>query len=106
MTREQRLKIFQRDNYTCKKCGKLGTPDSLQVAHKIRKGVGTLNYICKYLRCTKIADKFIKEKIINHDWNLETACCLECNASFNIFFNKVECNKLLEKILKDLKINT
>jgi hypothetical protein len=98
-------KIFERDNYTCQRCG-CTDHSKLSIAHRIKQGEGTLNYIKKTLTRRNIffADKVIIEKIINSPLNVVTACQQGCNDFYNIFNKPVERDKLLDDILKDIMI--
>jgi hypothetical protein len=100
-----KLEIFTRDNFTCQKCGKMLPCDRLQVAHRIKQGKGSIKYIQNYIYDKyqiNRTNKFVENRIINNLLNVATTCSLSCNSSFNIFFNPVECNKLLDQILKEV----
>lgn len=99
-----RFEIFQRDGFTCQCCGYFGNMSNLSVAHRIKQGKGTLNFIKKFLAKNNIYynNSFITDNMINHEKNVVVACRGACNDSFNIFFNPVERDKLLMEILGDL----
>ena len=104
MSYEQiRRKVFIRDFFTCQRCGKTG---GIHIAHRIKQGIGSEKYIQDYM-FNKYNDykplSFIREFIINHPLNMVTVCSLKCNDSFNIFFNEVERDELLNKIINTLK---
>lgn len=105
MNYEDRMRIFVRDFFTCQCCGKPKRIDKLQIAHRIKQGSGTEKCIKNFLEVYyPEKDNTLKviRAIINHPDNLVTACCLECNDSFNIFFNEVERDKLLHSIIQRL----
>jgi len=97
-----RRKVFIRDFYTCQKCGKSPGIAGLQVAHRIKNGSGTIAWLKGIL--PKASEKWLQDNVINNPLNLATACCLECNDSFNIFFDEIESKKLLKKILLSIDV--
>ena len=105
------MKVIIRDFYTCQRCGKSPGINGLQIAHRIKSGSGTMEYVKNYLfycgdRWTKpLTDKEITNKIIDHPLNLVTTCSLAHNDSYNIFNNPIERDKLLEEILSDLLVD-
>lgn len=108
MTEEDRLRIFSRDGYKCQECGATPGISGLQIAHRIRKGKGSIQWISNELILKNIygaSDKFIRDYIINHPDNLVTTCSLKCNGKQNIFFNPVKRDKLLNQIIKKVLKN-
>ena len=101
-----RYGIFARDFFTCQRCGSAPGIKGLQIAHRIKQGVGTEKYIKQYTDRMgyNFTKTYIVKKIINHPYNLVTTCSLKCNDSFNIFNKTVEMNILIDKILKQLDI--
>ena len=91
MNEIDRYRIFIRDMFTCKRCNKRfhGWQGKLQIAHRIKQGEGSINWIRGELRKRGIdkSDKWIEDKIIDHPDNVVTVCSLTCNDSFNIFYN-------------------
>lgn len=79
--KEQYRLRYSLDDYVCQSCGK---PAS-QISHRIAK--------------TKVNYKKYGKDIIDHNINLVSACCLECNDSFNIGNNPWKSNKLREFIM-------
>lgn len=96
-----REEILRRDNWSCQRCGCTDL-SKLSIAHRIRQGSGSIKTIKKLW--PKLTKKYIEDEIINHEFNVTIACNVACNDSFNIFFNKVERNKLLAQILTNLEI--
>lgn len=96
------LSILERDNFTCQECGKkFQATGSVQLAHRIKKGKGSENYVLKFYYQNfgqSISLKMARE-ILNHPDNLVSVCSLKCNDRQNIFFNPVERDKLLLKII-------
>lgn len=108
MNEIDRYRIFIRDMFTCQKCGKRfsGWQGNLQIAHRIKQGEGTLDWIegeIERRSCTR-SRKWIQDNIIDHPYNTVTACSLACNDSFNLFYNRIEADKLLDKILNNVLI--
>ena len=108
MNEIDRYRIFIRDMFTCQNCGKRfsGWQGKLQIAHRIKQGEGTLDWIEGELEkrsCTR-SRKWIQDNIIDHPDNTVTACSLACNDSFNLFYNRIEADKLLDKILNNVLI--
>jgi len=87
-----RRAIFKRDRWTCQNCRKsvyaCGTP---QLAHRIAD--------------TKLNRKKYGNEIIDHLLNRWATCCLYCNGKMNIGFNRVESEKLADKILAQMEID-
>jgi 5-methylcytosine-specific restriction endonuclease McrA len=82
---ENRMELFDRDNWTCQICGEpillYGTP---QAAHKIKQAK---HFIQKYGR-----------DIIHHPENIKSVCSLECNAKVDLGNNWAEIAELAERI--------
>ena len=101
MNREE---IFCRDFYTCRVCGKPARYyNSAQIAHCIKQGKGSEDYIMSFIWNEYQKDrsrKWIRDNIINHPDNLKLTCSLKCNDRCNIFNNPVEREKLLKSIIK------
>lgn len=93
--------VIIRDFFTCQTCGVIAIHP--QIAHKIKQGDGTINYLKYWLakRNLEWTVKQIKE-IVNHPLNVCTVCSGKCNDAQNIFFNDVKREDLLTKIFNDL----
>lgn len=97
---ERRLEIFDRDGYTCQGCGYQFQQSELQLAHQINKGKTAHKYIERYLREHGYNhDKKDVLFILHHDFNLVTSCA-DCNDSFNIFYDVMATNRLINMIIK------
>ena len=81
--KEQYKIRYSLDDYMCQRCC---NPAS-QISHRIAK--------------TKVNYKKYGKDIIDHNINLVSACCLECNDSFNIGNNPGKCNLLIEFITRN-----
>ena len=83
---EQRERIFARDNWKCRICGKSiyinGTP---QLGHRIGQGIQQRK---KY-----------GDAIIYHSLNMWSVCSLECNAKADITRKTEERETLIDEIL-------
>lgn len=101
MTPDQRQEIFARDGYICKICGRHIYNLHPQIAHRIKQGKQTINFLKKHKN--GLTDKQCIS-IINHELNLVTTCSLKCNDKCNIFYNPVERDDLLNKIMKELSL--
>ena len=101
MTRQE---IFCRDFYTCRVCSKPARYyNSAQIAHCIKQGKGSEDYIMSFIQSEfnkDVSRKWIRDNIINHPDNLKLTCSLKCNDRCNIFNNPVEREKLLKSIIK------
>lgn len=97
MNRETRMKVIIRDMYTCQRCGKQPSINGLQVAHRIHDGEQSLDGLQD--RFPDKSRKWIKDNIIDHPLNLVTTCSLDCNSSFNIWFNDEAVDRLLTAIV-------
>ena len=88
---ENRLAIFQRDNWRCTVCGEhiLQTDKHPQLAHLIPK--------------TKPNIKKYSGEVIHHKYNLKTVCSLKCNSAVNIGHKPILINSLVKRIQNDLK---
>jgi len=109
LNQDEYYSILVRDNFTCKQCGKTPGISGLQIAHRIKNGVGTENYIQNYYHLKHgfnfaLSMKTIKA-IINHPDNLVTVCSLRCNDKQNIFYNPVERDELLLQIIDKVVFN-
>jgi len=97
--------IFARDQYICQCCGKhVSTFNTPQIAHKIKSGKGSENHIASYIWEKYNKDrskKWVKDYIIDNEMNLVSTCSLKCNDSFNIFFNPVERDALIDRIIEE-----
>ena len=102
MKKETRDYVLSRDGYICQQCRILCSPYQLQIAHRIKKGKGTLNHIKKNFVVDNMTDNDIKDKIIDNPMNLVTTCSLRCNDSMNIFYKPVERDSLIKKIIESL----
>lgn len=100
MKSEVRKKVLIRDFYTCKRCGRTPGINGLQIAHRLRDGSGTIKWLKGIL--PDKPDRWLQDNIIDHPMNLVTTCCLECNDSFNIFFDEKASKKLLREILVNI----
>lgn len=96
LTKEE---ILVRDGYMCKKCGKTGY---LELAHRAKKGKGTMKYIYNFIRDNY--NVYLKKKdilkIVHDSDNLITSCP-SCNSSFNLYFKPVMRDALIRKIYED-----
>lgn len=100
-----RKQIIIRDFFTCQTCGK--PANYPQIAHKIKQGKGSEEYIIKYIRENYGDDKtrtWIKKNVINSHKNVVTTCSLECNDAQNIFFNNEKRDSLIDEIYMDILI--
>ena len=93
--------VFARDFYVCQKCG---NNENLGIAHRIKQGHGTINYIKKFVmkKYNLTLKKYQILEIINDPLNLVVACNGACNDSFNIFNKPVQRDELIIKILYKL----
>lgn len=100
---ELKRRIMCRDLGKCRFAGCLNK--KLEMAHRIADTESNKKYIQKYLidRDINISLKEVRDKIIDHPFNVVIACDKH-NAYFNIGFNRVETNSLIDIILDDLKI--
>lgn len=104
---ESMEKVYDRYNNTCQKCGKIGNIFSgyLSVAHRIAQNQTSEKHIRNYI-FNKYSYELRKkdiDKIIHHKYNTVLACKGNCNDSFNIFYNPLKRDNLIEKIYEDLK---
>lgn len=99
MTHEQRYSIFARDGFICQTCGKPVYNRQPQIAHRIKQGKQSVNFLLKEKKCLTVKQA---EAILNHELNLVTTCSLKCNDSQNIFFKPVERDELIKQILKEV----
>lgn len=95
---EKRIEMFEAVGYRCEHCGRVFQESSLQLAHRICKSKAAKKYIMNVYE----VDKKQLDSIINHKYNLAVSCA-DCNDSFNIFNNPVKTDKLLDKIMGELK---
>jgi hypothetical protein len=99
---ETRKKVFVRDFFTCRRCGKAGAN---QLAHRIHSGKESCRYIQNFISSrygVDLTKTFINEDILNHPDNLVVACSLPCNDSFNIFYKPVQRDKLIIEIYESV----
>ena len=85
---EQREFIFARDCWICQSCGRPAREGQAQLAHVISKSRFNL---VKY-----------GDEVINHPFNLKTACSLECNSRLANGQDLVEEMRLVSAIREDL----
>lgn len=102
MKPEIRKKVIIRDFYICRRCGKTPGLSGLQIAHRIRNGSGTIAWLKGIM--PHASEKWLQDNVIDNPLNLVTTCCLECNDSYNIFFNTVEAKKLLKEIIESIDL--
>ena len=97
-------KIFIRDFFTCQSCGGSIYHRHPQIAHKIKQGKGSEDFISKWLleRGYDWSRKKIRDDVINHPFNVVTACSLKCNDAQNLFYKPVDRDILLLRILDDI----
>ena len=81
--RTQKKYRFWLDSYICQKCGKMAT----QTAHRIAN--------------TKTNIKKYGNEFINHNINLVSVCCLECNDSYNIGNKPLQADRLYNLYCED-----
>ncbi len=101
MRENKRYEIFARDFFTCQRCGKTGI--GLTVAHKIKRGVGSQEWLISYMlkNCEILhVKKSTAEDILDDPDNLVTACFGRCNDSYNIFHKLAQRDELINGILK------
>lgn len=105
ITEDTRNDIFHRDGYKCVACGKhMQTYNSCQIAHSIKSGKGSENHIMAYIWSKYKKDRsrrWVQDFILDNPLNLSTTCCLSCNDSRNIFFNPVERDALIDRIIEE-----
>lgn len=94
-----RQEIFSRDGYICQVCGKPIFNRQPQIAHRIKQGKQTVNFLLKLKKNLTIKQC---ESIIHNRFNLVTVCSLKCNDACNIFFKPVERDELIKKIMQEL----
>lgn len=104
ITADKRLNIFVRDRFICP-CGnqidKHGTP---QLAHRIKSGKGSENYLMKFIWGEYQKDRgrrWVNEFIIDNELNLISCCSLKCNDNENIFFKPVARDELAKRIIDE-----
>ena len=84
---EQRKRIFERDGYKCRICGKsIYIYGTQQLAHRIGQGIQQRK---KY-----------GDEIIYHSLNMWSVCSLECNAKADITRKTVEREALIDEIFE------
>lgn len=79
---EQKEITLQRDNFICQKCQ---TPNTFTVAHKISKSIANKKIVIR-LYYEMFRERITMKKatdILNHNFNLITACNGNCNDSYN-----------------------
>ena len=101
-----KLEILTRDNFLCQKCGQSGYGNTLQLAHRVKQGSGTIKTIQNLIHKTYGADisKAKAKEIMHDELNLVTSCA-SCNDSFNIYFKTVQMEKLIIKIYRNILDN-
>lgn len=87
---ETKMRKCQEQNYKCGVCGKLITPQSCQLAHRIPS--------------TKFYLKQYRKQIIHHDLNLVACCSLKCNAAVlcDPKTRPIEAQELIDEIKESL----
>ena len=104
MNPKTRYTVAIKSNGVCI-CGKLITPDTLQIAHKIHKGKQAENHIIKYLdrKHSKIySRKWISDNILENPMNLVAVCSPACNDLCNLFFKPIARDELIDEIMESL----
>ena len=87
---ELREKIFERDGWKCRNCGKsIYWCNVPQLAHRIAQ--------------TKANIEKYGEEIIHHPLNTASVCCLGCNSAMNIGFDPVATESLVDEIIRALQ---
>lgn len=98
---EIRKKVFARDMFTCRRCGNR-KQSVLSMAHRIKSGKGSVNYIKKYMM-NNFRFSITKQEvqtILYHADNLIVACRGNCNDSYNIFNQPVNRDRLMIAIFR------
>jgi hypothetical protein len=100
-----KYEILARDFFTCQnpECGKHGEMETLQLAHCVKQGKQTEQYIYNYiLRKYNIElNKKDIRKIMHDEKNLITSCP-KCNDLFNIYYKPELRDKKIDEIFKTL----
>ena len=96
--------IFARDSYTCCNCGQPVLKGQPQIAHRIKQGKGTENYLKKYIMSKYgiFAKPVLIKRIVHHEKNLRSTCCLSCNDAQNIFYKPEQRDRLVDEILEGI----
>ena len=95
--------ICVRDYWLCQTCGCDVPNHKAQVAHCIRQGSGSVEWLRGFF--PDISKARIERDIINHPFNVVLTCSESCNAKQNCFFNPVKSYEILKKISDDLGLN-
>jgi len=100
---ESREMIFIRDYWRCQRPGCFNSAN--QVAHRISQGDDFIIHAMR--RWNELYNDhkpfvWVRARIIHHEFNLVSACCLNHNDFFNIGNNPGEMDKLLKRIHDDL----
>lgn len=91
ITNELRFKVFLRDNFRCRYCGRDIRDHEPQVAHRIP--------------ATKWAIRRYGLEIIDHEINLLTTCSLKCNNAVQMTNRPVDRDHLAKKIRGALEVS-
>ena len=92
--------VYKRDGGVCENCKKVLQYTQFQMAHRIKKGKGSEDFIKRYALNYYNKQITTKEaqKILNHEKNLATTCPGACNDAMNIFYNPLKRKLLIDKI--------
>ena len=105
MTTETRNKVINRDNQTCRHCGKPLSYENCEIAHRIANTKTALKYVRRYARehHNIDLDKTQAQSILDDEYNLRTACRGgRCNDAMNCFNNPVETDKIIRAIILEM----
>jgi len=96
-----KYELLQRDSFMCQnpKCNKIGNIDTLQIAHRVKQGSGSIKTVQNFIerKYNKVITKKQAKDIINDEQNVVIACPL-CNSGFNIYFK----TKIMEQKIIDI----
>ena len=98
---DEKLYIYERDNWQCQACKKDSTKAVLEISHRLRQGKNSKNVIKNFLLRNNIKGLKVND-ILHHPFNLVLACAGPCNSKVDISFNPVEVDILLYNITQDL----
>lgn len=104
ITEEKRLNIFSRDRFTCPCGNQIDKHGSPQIAHRIKSGVGSENYLMKFIWEEYRKDRgrrWVQDFVIDNELNLVSTCGLKCNDKENIFFKPVLRDALVRQIIDE-----
>ena len=76
-----RRQVIIRDFFTCQSCGDPVPNYKIQIAHRIKQGEGSENYIKDWLRGKGLdfSANRIRQDFINNERNVCVTCSSECN---------------------------